>query len=175
MMPVMKTPLLLSSVLLVAAAGCNSGPTKSESLQVFAAATAAMAQAQSRAVADAQAVAPADLALDFSGPCTLGGTVGVSGRYDTSGSGQNAAFDLTVAFDNCREVTGTLDGNLRWTSVVDGSSFTATMKGDLGFEGNNVSASCDFDLRLAVDSTSVSYSGSLCGYDVQADLNVGRP
>ena len=158
-------------------AACNSGPSKQEAFQVFATATTAMSSAQARAVADAQQPssirAPAQLALDFQGPCTLGGTVGVTGSYDGEGSDSRAAFDLTTSFDSCKEATGTLDGSLQWTSVADGTTYTATMSGGLDWSGvNGDSASCDFDLTIAVDAQSVTYAGSLCGYDVQADLGV---
>jgi hypothetical protein len=157
-----------------ATAACDSGPTKSESLQIFAAATTAMASAQTRAVTDAQQLqAPAELVLDFSGPCTLGGTVGVNGSYDGSGTGDRAAFDMTTAFSSCKEAQGTLDGSLHWTSVVDGMSFSATMTGDLDWTSiNGDSASCDFDLSMAVTTASVMYSGHLCGYDIRADLGI---
>jgi hypothetical protein len=165
--------LAVVSTLLVAA--CNSGPTKNESLQAFAAVTASMASAQSRAVSDAGTGvrAPAVVTLDFSGPCTLGGTVGVTGSYDSSGTGERAAFDMTASYSDCREPTGTIDGSLQWTSVVEGQSFSATMKGGIDFaSANGDSFSCDFDLRMGVTATSVTYSGSICGYDVQADLHV---
>jgi hypothetical protein len=137
-----------------------------------------MASAQSRAVTDAQQLqalqAPAELVLDFSGPCTLGGTVGVSGSYDGSGTGERAAFDMTTAFDSCKEAQGTLDGSLRWASMINGNNFSATMTGDLDWSSmNGDSASCDFDLSIAVTPQTVTYSGHLCGYDMQADLGIG--
>jgi hypothetical protein len=173
----MRTLGLLVSMSLVTAAACSSGPTKSESLQIFAAATTAMTSAQARAVSDAQQLqvlgAPAELLLDFTGPCTLGGTIGVNGSYDSSGTGERAAFDLTTAFRSCKEAQGTLDGSLRWSSVATGTSFSATMKGDLDWSSaSGDSASCDFDLSIAVTAQAVTYSGHLCGYDVQADLGI---
>src|SRR5688572_26594244 len=79
----MRTLALVVLTSLVSATACSSGPSKSESLQIFAAATTAMASAQSRAISDAQQLrplrAPAELLLDFTGPCTLGGSVGVTG------------------------------------------------------------------------------------------------
>lgn len=142
---------------------------------MFAEVTTAMTSAQSQAVQAAQSGglrAPAELTLNFSGPCTLGGTVGVTGSYDTSGSAERAAFDLDASFDNCRDATGTLDGGLAWTSVAEANAFSATMSGDLAYDGPNASFSCSIDLHLAVDSASVSYSGSICDYDIQADLGI---
>lgn len=146
-------------------------------MQIFAAASTAMGTAQSRAVADAKGnsglTAPADLVLDFSGPCTLGGTVAVSGSYTGDGTDDHAAFDLSTTFAGCHELTGTLSGQLDWTSVATGTSFTATMTGGLDWEGNDGSASCDFDLSLTVGTTGISYAGTLCGYDVTTELAIG--
>jgi len=162
---------------LVSATACSSGPTKEESLQIFAAASVAMSSAQSRAVTDAQHLqalrAPAELLLAFDGPCTLGGAVGVTGTYDAAGTADRAAFDLTASFSACKEAQGTLDGRMQWTSVAEGTSFSATMKGDLDWSSaNGDSASCDFDLRMAVTTQTVSYSGHICGYDIKADLGI---
>src|SRR5262245_3574750 len=140
---------------LVSVAACSSGPTKEESLQIFAAATTAMASAQSRAVVDAQTPlqAPVELVLDFNGPCTLGGTgacapggrLRLPVRSDASGAGERTSVDLTTAFASFKEAAGTLDGSLHWASVADGTSFSATMEGSLDWSGaNGVSASCGF-------------------------------
>jgi hypothetical protein len=173
--PAMRILPFLPALLLAA---CSSGPSKTEAIQMFSAATTAMASAQSRAVADAgraAIAAPAQVALDFSGACALGGTVGVQGSYDSSGTGDRAAFDLTTSFDACREPLGTLDGELRWSSVVDGALFHAAMTGELSWTGNDGSASCDFDLSIDVSDRSVSYGGHVCGYDVRADLGLNVP
>lgn len=171
----MKIAKLLPLLLVV---GCaDDSATKQESVQIFAAATSAMSTAQAKAVAQAQGtslVAPADLSLDFTGPCTLGGTLALSGNYTEDPSGDQAQFDLATTFNGCQEVTGTLDGSLQWTSVVSGSSTTVTMNGDLSWHGSDGDASCAFDLSLAVDDEAISYSGHLCGYDVQADLGLGH-
>jgi hypothetical protein len=170
----MRTLDLVVLMSIVSAAACDSGPTKSESVQIFAAATTSMTSAQARAVSDAQQLQPlVELVLDFTGPCTLGGTVGVNGSYDGSGTGERAAFDMTTAFSSCKEAQGTLDGSLRWASVASGTSFSATMTGDLDWSNiNGDSASCDFDLSMAVTPQTVMYSGHLCGYDLRADLGI---
>lgn len=158
-------------------AACSDGPTKEESLKVFAAATTAMSSAQSRAVTDARAnsaLAPVDrLDLDFSGPCTLGGTAKVTGSYEGAGVDDHASFDLNTTFAGCHELTGTLDGELHWTSVAAADKFTASMKGGLDWHGQDGDASCDFDLSLEVSNVGISYGGTLCGYDVKADLKIG--
>jgi hypothetical protein len=158
-------------------AACSDGPTKEESLKVFAAASSAMSSAQSRAVTDARSnstLAPVDrLDLDYSGPCTLGGTAKVTGSYEGDGADDHAAFDLRTTFTGCREFAGTLDGELHWTSVVAADKFTASMTGGLDWHGNDGDASCDFDLSLEVSNVGISYGGTLCGYDVKTELKIG--
>jgi len=144
---------------------------------MFVAASTAMVSAQSRAVADAQKLrglpAAAQLLLDFSGPCTVGGLVGVTGSYDGAGTADHAAFDMTATFDACQEAQGTLDGSMRWTSVANGTSFSATMKGELDWSGTKgESASCDIDVKIAITPETVEYSGHICGYDVRTDLGI---
>ena len=160
----------------LAACGGGGGASQQESFQAFGAATAAMASAQSRAVQAAQSVlqAPAELVLNFSGACQTGGTVGVTGTYNTSGSGQSAAFDMTTTFDACADAQGTIDGELSWTSVAEGTKYTATMKGDIDWKGPQASASCDFDLKITVDGQTVTYGGSICGHDMSSLNNQGR-
>lgn len=156
-------------------ASCTSGPSKEESVQIWGAASAAMTTAQQRAVESARAsnVLPVtDLHLNWSGSCTLGGTVSVSGNYTGDGSDDHASFDLQTTFSNCREAQGTVDGSLTWKSVASDTSFTASMDGNIDWHGQNGDASCAFDLAITLSSTSVSYGGSLCGYDVGDEINL---
>ena len=170
----MKKLVGLFAVMSLAACGGGGGASKQESFQAFGAATTAMASAQARALDAAQTiVAPAEVTLDFTGPCQAGGTVSVTGTYDGSGTGQTAAFDMTTTFDACADAQGTLDGQLTWTSVADGTKYTATMTGGIDYAGQGVSASCDFDLRITVDGSTVTYAGSICGHDM-SELNQGR-
>lgn len=170
----MKLVNLLPLLLLAA---CTDSATKEQSVQIFAAASTALGTAQSKAVDQArgtQLTAPADLSVDFSGPCSLGGTVALSGTYAGSGDDQRAAFDLDATFSGCKELTGTLDGSLQWTSEVSGTGFHATLTGGLDWKGNKGDASCDFDLTLDVGDGGVHYGGHLCGYDVKAELVLGK-
>ncbi|HEY5923748.1 MAG TPA: hypothetical protein VIV11_18830 [Kofleriaceae bacterium] len=153
----------------LALAACTDNATKQESVQIFAAATVAMTSAQTEAVDQAKGSQLTDaeaVTLDYSGACSLGGTITVKGEYSGEGSDDHAAFALNTSFNGCQEVTGRLDGTLDWTSTVSSTGFTASMKGGLDWEGNDGSASCDFDLNLAITQSSVSYSGHLCGHDV---------
>src|SRR5690242_20306179 len=139
----MKIAALLPLALLAA---CTDQPSKEESVQIFAAATTALTSAQAKAVDQArsgQLTAPAELLVDFTGPCSLGGTLRVNGTYAGSSDDEHAAFDLGAAFNGCREVTGTLDGDLTWTSEASAAGFSATLTGGLDWQGNNGSASCD--------------------------------
>jgi hypothetical protein len=166
---------LVKLVPLLALAACTDNASKEESVQIFAAASTAMSSAQTKAVTKAQGtplLAPADLVLDYSGPCTLGGSVALTGTYNGDGS-DHAAFDLNATFSGCHEPTGTLDGNLEWTSNATATGFSATMKGGLDWTGHDGEASCDFDLTLTVTETVVGYGGHLCGYDVGAELVIG--
>jgi hypothetical protein len=169
--------LILIPLLLVAACSDNNA-TKEESVQIFAAASSALGSAQAKAVDDARAraqlTAPAELAIDFSGPCTFGGTVSLRGTYVGDDNDDRATFDLDAEFDNCREIGGTIDGGLVWTSVASSSGFAAELRGGLDWEGNDADASCDFDMELAVNATGVAYDGSLCGYDVRAELSLDK-
>lgn len=171
-MPCMKLQALLPFFLLAA---CDSGPSKDESIQIFAAANTAMTSAQSRAVTEAQGqlvAPPADLTLDFSGPCTLGGSIALTGSFSGDTAGTNAAFDLSTTFAACQELQGTLDGDVHWTSTVSASGFAASMTGDLDWTDGNGTASCTLDLAMAVTAASISYTGSICGYDVTTDLTL---
>jgi hypothetical protein len=165
----------------VSAAACSSDPpqpSKEDASQLYVAASIAMSSAQARAVSDAQQLrglhAPAQLLLDFSGACTRGGLVNVTGSYDTSGTTGRTTFDMATAFHMCREAQGTLDGSLRWTSIVNGTSFSDKMKGELDWSNDSgASASCDFDVLTVITPETAAISGRLCGYDVAADLGIG--
>ena len=159
----------LVGLLLVLAACGDSKPSQQEAFTAFGAATAAMSTAQAKAVQAAQQgaiAAPAVLTLNYTGPCDVGGTDTVTGAYDTSGSGQAATFDMDLSFDACRGAQGTLDGSMSWASMADGSSYSATMSGDIAFQSEQGSASCDYDLHISVVGQTATYSGSVCGYSV---------
>jgi hypothetical protein len=171
----MKRFLLLPVAALLATA-CSDQPTKEESLKIFTATTSLTSTAQSAAVTVARndSAGNGSLALDYSGPCLLAGTVGVQGSYTGTGSDNHAVFDLSTTFTGCRDFAGTLDGDLNWTSTADPNGFSADMTGSLDWSSDNNSATCDFDLHLAVNSSSVRYDGSLCGYLVsELGLSVG--
>jgi hypothetical protein len=163
----MKTTMLLSLVLLAA---CDSGPTETESIQVFGTATQEMSIALDRATVG---ISGTTTTIDYSGGCASGGTFSITGAYQGQVfSEDRAAFDLTTTFDHCGNAGNALDGSLHWTSVIDRSAYDATMIGDLSASGPNLDVSCAFDLHMLVDSAVIAYSGSICGYDLNADLNI---
>ena len=161
----------------LALAACTDDPaTKQESVQIWAAASAAMTSAQTKAVEQAkganQVTDPTSVTLNYSGACSLGGTIVVKGDYEGEGANDRAVFDLDTWFNGCQEVGGTLDGSIAWKSDASSTGFSAEMRGQLDWSGSNGSASCTFDMKLSVTQTSVSYSGHLCGHDV-GELTLG--
>ena len=160
---------------LLFAAACTSGPSKQDASRLFVATTAAVQTAQQKAVTSTQALTtPAARNLDYIGPCDGEGSFEIKGTYDdASGSGAAAAFDLQASFNNCVSLTHTaLDGNLHWSSTSDASGFSASLGGSISFSDQTSSAACDLDLHMAVTTTSISYAGTVCGYDVTTDLGL---
>ena len=168
------TPFKLLPLLLITA--CSSQPSKQDSAKIFIATNSAMASAQSRAVTAARTTGllPGSLTIAYSGACPGGGTVAVNGDYEGSRTDDRAAFDLTMQFTNCKDELGQLDGSLQWTSTANGASFSAAMTGSVSYRDPNTDASCDYDLHLSVDPTLVSYTGSVCGYNVDTELNLSH-
>jgi len=165
---------ILLPILFVAA--CTSGTaTKQDASRLFVATTTAVQAAQQKAVSSTQAqFAPAARNLDYIGPCDGEGSFEIKGLYDdASGNGAAAVFDLQANFNNCVSLThDALDGNLHWSSTSDANGFSAAMTGSISFSDQSTSASCDLDLHMAVSSAAISYSGTVCGYDVKTDLGL---
>jgi hypothetical protein len=79
----MRLIKLLPVLALALSACADNNATKQESVQIFAAATAAMSSAQAKAVDAAKAqnlVDPDEVELDYTGACSLGGGVTVKGK-----------------------------------------------------------------------------------------------
>jgi hypothetical protein len=165
----------LPLVLLVAAC-TDSGPSKSDASRLFVATTGAVTAAQSKAVTatqQSQLTAPAVRNLDYIGPCSAEGSSEVRGTYDDSGTAAASTFQLQVSFTNCVDVTGNaLNGSLQWTSNQSSTGFDATLTGSIDWSDHQNAASCDLDLHLAVNESTILYAGTVCGYDVQADLHL---
>ncbi|HUS32180.1 MAG TPA: hypothetical protein VMZ53_26955 [Kofleriaceae bacterium] len=170
----MKRLLLLP---LVFAAACSDQPTKEESVRVWSTASISLSNAQTQAVTAAKTggTGSTDVNLNYTGACTLGGSVAVTGNYAGEGDDEHAAFDLSASFDGCKDVSGSLDGDIHWTSTADAAGFTAGMTGSLAWTSGSDSATCDFDLHLAVTQSAITYGGTLCGYTMaELGLSVGH-
>lgn len=163
---------LLSLLPLAVLVGCDSGPSKEESVQIYASASSSLATAQGAAVAQA---GDGNVTLDYSGACALGGTVGLAGGYSDGGTTGDATFDLHATFSACNGGVGTISGDLHWAATVTDTSVTTSMKGDLDWEGRDGSGSCHFDMEIIVSEALYSFKGSLCGYDVGSELSLTPP
>jgi hypothetical protein len=171
----MKSMHLLPLVIAggVGLAACSSGPSEQDAARMYGAANTAMSTARVQAVSQAQTAAPGDVALDFSGPCTLGGTVALMGTSSTDTASASATFDLLATFAGCHEAQGTLDGSLGWSSSSSATGTTMSMTGDLDWSDGSNSASCEINVLMSVGATGFSYTGSICGYDVATEINLG--
>lgn len=152
---------------LVLAAACTSGPSEEEANQIFATTNSALSNGQSAALA--QTDGSGNLALDYTGPCALGGTLSLVGNFNDDDFDQ-AVFDLTASFTACKDAGGTLDGELQWTAEASAAGATVSLVGDVDWDNGSSSASCAIDLHMAGSMTSVSYSGTICGYSASAQL-----
>jgi hypothetical protein len=165
----------LPLVLLVAAC-TDSGPSKRDASRLFVATTGAVTAAQAKAVTatqQSQLTAPAVRNLDYIGPCSAEGSSEVRGTYDDAGSAAASTFELQVTFTNCVDVAGNaLNGSLHWNSSASSTGFDATLTGSIDWSDHQNSASCDLDLHMAVTDSTILYAGTVCGYDVQADLHL---
>lgn len=162
--------------LVVLVAACtDSGPTTQEASLLFVATTGAVTSAQAKAVSATQSAltAPAVRNLDYIGPCGAEGSSEVRGTYDDAGTAAASTFELQVTFTNCVDLTGNaLNGSLHWSSSASSTGFDATLSGSVDWSDHQNQASCDLDLHMAVNGSSILYAGSVCGYDVQADLHL---
>lgn len=124
--------------------------------------------------------------IDTSADCLNGGTAHFKGTVDTTidlenpAAGNSTNLDYTTTFNGCTTQGVTIDGTLDYTLMTmtsgEGSaSVHYTYAGEVTWSGD-VSGSCVIDMSADVvtDTTgaSVSYKGSVCGFDAAATLNV---
>lgn len=129
---------------------------------------------------------PVGTSVDFEYACQGGGTLHFVGTYEvvTGGVGTGVDFTYDAAFAACNAAGVTVDGELSYASTVStsdtGSSVTYSYKGELSWSGD-VDGSCGIDMEGSVTTTtggvgagsvSISYKGTICGYDAAATLNV---
>ncbi|MBK8010553.1 MAG: hypothetical protein IPK13_04340 [Deltaproteobacteria bacterium] len=154
-------------------AGCGSSASKEEAVAAWGATQVALAKAAS-AAAQSSGLSATERPLTVSASnvsCGGGGTLGVTGSYETGGTG-SYSFDLGVTFDGCVETGLTMTGDINYaTDYQLGSNYTLssatiTMTGSVDYSGQ-IDASCDFDVTISGNATSWSISGSICGIDVK--------
>jgi hypothetical protein len=116
-------------------------------------------------------VAPLSGAVSITEPCSLGGDLGLAGTYEASSNGVSA-FDLTAGFDACQEADGSLDGSLHWIETTGADSVTDSWQGTLVFTDASGVWQCVFDYGVTAGAQGTHYTGSICGFDVNADLDL---
>ena len=125
--------------------------------------------------------------VNYDWTCTGGGTAHYTGAaevaLDESGTSTgNVTFDLAAEFDACSVNGITLSGDLTYALDLEGTAdsikLKSVMKGSISYEGQ-IDGSCDWDLTMTVAASSVGagtasaeFSGSICGHDAKATLNV---
>jgi hypothetical protein len=122
--------------------------------------------------------------VNYSGPCTGGGSASYVGSAEavTDGAGAGAVtFDLAATFDACSVAGITISGDLDYSAAVVADTTSAMtelkMIGSLSYDGE-VEGSCDWDLRMKFAANtsgmaSAEFSGSICGHDASGALTVG--
>ena len=160
--------LLALAPVLALAACADNGPSKQEAARIYQAMSVAATNGRVQAVnhAGAPLTAPADLTLDYSGPCSLGGTVGVQGTFSGDETTATGSYDLTAAFAACHEAPGTLDGSIHWSGSSSATGFSSSMVGNIDFDDGSTTTSCAIDVQMTVGATGVTSTGTFCGYDV---------
>ncbi len=171
-----KTILVSASLLGLALTACttsndpasNDTASRQDAIQAFSAVSASMNAASNAIGSPVASLVGTD--IDISSPCSLGGDVSLTGSFE---SGAGTQFDVDAGFDACTEDEGVLDGVLHWNETVDAAGVTDAWQGTLDFTGDVGSFSCTFDYEMVVSATgSVHYSGTICGFDVEADLGL---
>jgi hypothetical protein len=182
----MKTAYRFAFVLIVTflAAGC--AVTEDNVDEVWGTTSEALTSAQtelatSAAINGAFSVGDDDVdaELTVTANCTDGGSMTLVGSYGISLSDSATAigYDLAVAFEDCRHEETTINGNMDWVLSVateEGAEVRFSWTGDLNYSGKYVGA-CEIDMFAEASVTgmtaSLSYEGTVCGYDASAALS----
>lgn len=162
--------LLPLAVLAACSSDSSNEPSQHDAKRTFSAANSALEAASRSLGARARLAAPAAGSVDVTDACSQGGSITLAGTYDAGSDG--SSIDVDASFDGCQEDEGALDGTLHWTSNVDGVRVEYSWIGTLTLTDATGTWQCAFDLSLIVDETGVHYAGSLCGYDVETDLDL---
>ena len=146
----------------------NSG-SKQDARRALISTTHALGSIEGRAAALAPGLTTT---INFTAPCSSAGSLGIDGTHNLSDDGLKEDFDISAKFIGCSEGDGALDGEVNWTAAIDNGNFESSLTGTLDWADATTSASCTFDLHVKASATSVSFSGTACGYDVsELDLD----
>ncbi|MCB9704703.1 MAG: hypothetical protein H6711_22700 [Myxococcales bacterium] len=124
------------------------------------------------------------VSVNYEYSCPNGGSIAYNGNYYIDagmvGGGANVEFNYEADLKKCKNDGLTIDGTLDYAMSVEttdtSSSVVYSYDGDLVWSGD-VSGACVISMKASVSATagvgaSVSYEGSICGYDAAATLNV---
>ncbi len=178
---------LASSALLV---GCAGPVGSEEDARTGWAQTNAVLGTGASSAQSAGAVAPDEdpvfragnaVSVNYDYDCTGSGSVNYNGNYyfDASNVGSNVEFNYEADFKKCSDGSLTIDGTLDYALTADTTDTTSNLTysyvGDLVWSGS-VDGSCEIDMTGSFSAgggaASISYKGSICGYDAAATLNV---
>jgi len=131
---------------------------------------------------DPQFRASTAVSVNFDYDCASSGSINYNGNYyvDTDNlGGANVDYDYQAEFDKCSADGLTIDGMLDYALSVETTDTTSSLKytydGELVWTGN-VEGSCEIKMTGSVQAgngaASISYDGSICGFDASATLSV---
>lgn len=188
---VMPNKLMLSAIACIGLVGCAEQLNEEDSRVAFTVVSATLEAGAAAAPASGSAAytgpslafrEDVDAAVDYDFACVGGGKAHFSGTVLVSSEPDNdqVAVDLSTDFNGCKAEVGdiTIDGGMDYSVSVsaagDSNDVTVTMDGKLSFSGD-INGACDIDVKLSVsstpDSSSVVYSGSICGHDAEVTVN----
>lgn len=193
MLPAMRNTIVLTALATFTMIGCSKQLDEQDSRVAFAAAFGALgtgageAQLSAGGAAAAQASdtpsfrAGAAGAVDYTFNCQGGGSIHFAGNVTAvaNDTGGYASFNFSTDYASCSFLNITMDGSVDYVASASGTADTAkadfSIDGSLSFSGE-VDGDCDFDLTYSLSATqnaaNISYSGSICGHDAAATLNV---
>lgn len=157
----------------VALVGCGGGDPLGEQ-------DAQLAFQATQGAMGGQGASPGAITVET--PCQDGGKVkfkyNLLGGFSAGANG-SVGLEYTVVFRGCKHDGQKISGKITYTvstgSTATGSSTRWGYEGSLRYSGD-INGSCDYDMYGEVttsdSSVGVSYSGSICGHDASATLNV---
>jgi hypothetical protein len=124
------------------------------------------------------------VSINVSANCPSGGTVGVSGSENATGT-TGASFDFTLAFTTCKTTHFTLGGSLEYkgSETASASSFNIsyTVTGSVTVTATDGrTGTCGFDFTVTVTSganasnATVSVSGTFCGLQANSVITTAN-